>query len=234
LEGSLANGDFDQASDIDFVVVTDEPVSEKLFLELQAIHARIVKIDSAWAMQLEGSYISQSALRRHDPKQALHPNIERGEGEHLKLVIQDEGWIIYRYILRERGITLAGPDPKSLIDPISPNDLRGAMQPKLSGWASQLLNDPKDIIKQGYSSSYIILTLCRMLYTLEFGEVVSKRSAASWAEETVNEKWKTLIAQAWLERQNYHPVTLNSGEMQQTLSFIRYMLECSQQVKMHY
>jgi predicted nucleotidyltransferase len=233
LEGSLANGDFDQASDIDFVVVTDEPVAEKLFLELQAMHARIATIDSAWALQLEGSYISRSALRQHDPKQALHPNIERGESERLKQVTEDEGWMIHRYILRERGITLVGPDPKTLIDPISPNDLRRVMLPKLNGWANQLLNDPKDIIKQGYPSSCIILTLCRMLYTLEFGEVVSKRSAASWVEETLNEKWGTLIARAWLERQHYQPLALDSEDMKQTLSFIRYMLECSQQVKMH-
>jgi predicted nucleotidyltransferase len=232
LEGSLANGDFDQASDIDFVVVTDEPVSDKLFQELQAMHERIARIDSAWAMQLEGSYISQSALQRQEPKQALLPNIERGEGEHLKLVTQDEGWIIHRYILRERGITLVGPDPKTLIDPISPNDLRRVMLPELDGWASQLLDHPDEIIKRGYPSSYIILTFCRMLYTLELGEVVSKRSAASWAEGRVNNNWKTLIERAWLERQHYQPLTLNSDEMKQTLSFIRYMLECSRQVKM--
>jgi predicted nucleotidyltransferase len=230
LEGSLANGDFDQASDIDFVVVTNEPVSEKLFLELQAMHARLATIDSAWALQLDGSYISRSALRRHDPKQALHPNIERGEGERLIQVSHDEGWMIHRYILRERGITLTGPDPKTLIDPISLTDLRRTMLPKINAWASQLLNDPKDIVKRGYPSSYIILTLCRMLYTLEFGEVVSKRSAASWAEKTLSGKWETLIERAWLERQHYQPLALDSEDMTQTLRFMRYMLECSQQV----
>ena len=59
LEGSLANGDFDQDSDIDFVVVTDEDVSENLFSVLKRMHERIATIDSWCAIQLEGSYISQ-------------------------------------------------------------------------------------------------------------------------------------------------------------------------------
>src|SRR5688572_1516922 len=62
LDGSLATGDFDQDSDIDFVVVTDASVSENMFLSLQAMHERIMAIDSPWALRLEGSYISQRAL----------------------------------------------------------------------------------------------------------------------------------------------------------------------------
>jgi predicted nucleotidyltransferase len=74
LEGSLANGDFDLDSDIDFVVVTDEAISDDLFSALQAMHERIAMLDSRWAIQLEGSYVPQAALRRYDPDQALHPN----------------------------------------------------------------------------------------------------------------------------------------------------------------
>src|SRR5687768_17114395 len=46
LDGSLANGDFDQDSDIDFVAVTDEDISGDLFLALQAVHERLATIDS--------------------------------------------------------------------------------------------------------------------------------------------------------------------------------------------
>jgi len=106
LEGSLASGDFDEDSDIDFVVVTSEDISGDLFLALQAMHERIATMDSAFAVQLEGSFISQQGLRCFDPAHALHPNIERGEGERLKMVFHDDWWIIHRYIMRERGITL--------------------------------------------------------------------------------------------------------------------------------
>src|SRR5574337_1049179 len=113
LDGSLASGDFDQDSDTDFVVVTDEEISGDLFSALQAMHDRIATIDSGWAIQLEGSYISRHALRRYDPAHALHPNIERGQGERLKMIHHGADWVIHRHVLRERGITLAGPAPQT-------------------------------------------------------------------------------------------------------------------------
>src|SRR5438132_8364932 len=90
LDGSLASGDFDQESDIDFVVVTDIEITGDLFSALKAMHESIAAIDSPWAIQLEGSYLSQQALRRYDPANALHPNIERGRGERLKMIHHDE------------------------------------------------------------------------------------------------------------------------------------------------
>jgi predicted nucleotidyltransferase len=230
LEGSLANGDFDQDSDIDFVVVTDEDVAENLFLELRAMHERIATINSWCAIQLEGSYISRHALRRHDPEHALHPNIERGDGESLKMFCHDESWIVHRYILRERGITLIGPDPKTLIDPIARDELRMAMLPILNGWATQILNHPDEIINRGYQA-YIVLTLCRILYTLQFGDVVSKAKAAGWIKETTDKSWKLLIDRARISRHNNPQLMPGTEEVNQTLGFIRYVLERSRQVE---
>ena len=227
LEGSLANGDFDQDSDIDFVVVTDEDVSENLFSVLKGMHERIATIDSWCAIQLEGSYISQYALRRHDPDHAHHPNIERGDGECLKMAYHDEAWVIHRYILRERGITITGPDPETLIDPISPDELREAMLPTLKGWATRILNNPNVMSSRGYQS-YIVLTLCRILYTLQFGDVVSKPKAASWVKGAVSEKWKALIDRAWIGRHDNPQLTPDVDDIDQTLDFIRYTLEHSQ------
>jgi predicted nucleotidyltransferase len=152
LEGSLASGDFDRDSDIDFVVVADDAISGDLFSALQAMHERIAAIDSWWAIQLEGSYISRQAIRCYDPEQALHPNIERGSGERLKMVYHNAAWAIHRYILRERGITMTGPSPQTLIDPVPPDDLRQAMLPLLQGWATQILNHPNEINSRGYQS----------------------------------------------------------------------------------
>src|ERR1051325_5687082 len=152
LEGSLANGDFDEDSDIDFVVVTDEDISENIFAALYTMHERLNLLDTQWSTNLEGSYISQQALWRYDPNHVNHPNMQRGFGERLKMVPHDETWNIHRYILRERGIVIIGPDPKTLIDAVSPNDLRQAMLPALHGWATNILNNPNEIIHQGYQS----------------------------------------------------------------------------------
>jgi hypothetical protein len=223
LEGSLANGDFDEDSDIDFVVVTDEDVSENIFAALQAMHERINHLDTQWTINLEGSYIAQDALRRYDPKHAHYPNIERGFGERLKIVQHNGTWNVHRYILRERGITIIGPDPKTLIDPISPNELRQSMMPALHGWATQILNNPKAIVRQGYQS-YTVLSLCRILYTLEFGDIVSKRKAARWVKETQGEKWSALIDRAWIGRHNPQ-LPASTDDINQTLDLIRSILD---------
>lgn len=223
LEGSLTSGAFDQDSDIDFVIVTDEEVSPALFEELRAIHEQISTHASPWAIQLEGSYISQATLRRHDADKMVHPNLERGQGERLKLAVHDTGWNIHRSILRERGFTLAGPPPASLIDPVAPDDLRQAMVTVLEGWASRLLENPEQLHHRGYQS-YTMLSLCRILYTLAYGAVASKPVAAAWAQQTLGERWQGLIDRAWAGRsqpdQKADPEDVNG-----TLKFIRYALE---------
>jgi hypothetical protein len=226
LDGSLTSGDFDTASDIDFVAVTDEDVADGLFVALQAMHDRLAQIDSPWAIQLEGSYISRHAIRRYDPAHILHPNIERGEGERLKMAVHDEAWNIHRYVLRERGITLLGPEPKTLIDPISPEDLRRAMRPMLTGWLPDLLNNPSAISFRGYQC-YIVLSICRILYTLHLGAVVSKPTAAHWAQQNLDAQWSPLIESALHGR--IHGGDLRPEDLAGTLDFIRYALEFGRQ-----
>ncbi len=221
LEGSLTGSDFDPASDIDFVAVTDEEISGNLFLALQSMHDRFTTLDSPYAIHLEGSYIPKRALRRHDPQYMRHPNIERGGDERLKWVDHDESWNIHRYLLRERGIKILGPAPKTLIDPVSPDALRRAMLPALN-WAAKIRARE---IENGAYQAYIVLSLCRILYTLECGDVVSKRAAAQWAKETLDGNWAPLIERAWLRRQNLLPADL--ADVDETLGFIRYALERS-------
>ncbi len=230
LDGSLTSGDFDQDSDIDFVVVTDIDISGSLFSALQAMHDRIATIDSWCAIQLEGSYISRHALRRYDPAHALHPNIERGRGERLKMVEHDEAWAVHRCVLRERGITLAGPAPQTLIDPVAPADLRQAMLKTLHGWAASILDNPAQMKTCGYQS-YIVLTLCRILYTLHYGAVASKPVATGWAQDALDNRWTTLIERAWTGRHN-PGLEVSPDDVNGTLEFIRYALEQGKKLAM--
>lgn len=195
LEGSLANGGFDAGSDIDFVAVTETEVTEDEFLRLQAAHDDLAALDSPYAHELEGSYLSRRAVRRYDPALTVFPNIERGPGERLKIVDYGEAWVTHRWILRERGITLYGPPPAALVDPVSPADLRHSMQSLKGEWLAPLLADSSKIATQGYQS-YIVLTLCRVFYTLDTGAVASKQAAAAWAMEHLDPRWAPLIERA--------------------------------------
>ena len=183
LDGSLVAGDFDGDSDVDFVVVTEREVSPEDFLALQALHERLALLESPWAIQLEGFYVSRQALRRYDPALAPVPNLERGRGERLKWRQLGAGWLVHQAVLREHGLALAGPAPQGLIDPVAPAALRRAMRAMLAEWGGSLLQDPGQVASRGYQS-YIVLSMCRILFTLETGTIVSKRAAARWARRT--------------------------------------------------
>jgi len=226
LYGSLTSGDFDEDSDIDLLFVTDRELTGKLFSSLQALHARIAARDSHWATQLEVSYIPRRALRRRDPENCRHPHIDRGRGETLQLKEHDSDWVVQRHVLRERGLTLAGPDPRTLIDPVSPEDLRRAML-DLLWWLAEILEDPARISTRGYQS-YLVLTLCRILYTLRHGAVVSKRAAADWARQNLDARWLTLIERAWAGRHEPRGAAVPE-DVNGTLDFIRHTLGSARQ-----
>jgi len=229
LFGSLANGDFDEHSDIDVLVVTEAEITRACFLALQNLHEMINRLHSPWAIQIEASYIPRTALRRFDPARKLHPHMDRGNGETLHMLSHESDWVIQRHILRERGVVMIGPSLKTLIDPVSPNDLRKAVVDVLPLWANPILGDPSQISKRGYQS-YFVLSLCRMLYTLKHGKVLSKPAAADWAIDTLDSRWKPLIERALIGRQNPNQ-DASVEDIDETLQLIRYTLESSRTIQ---
>jgi len=229
LFGSLANGDFDEHSDIDVLIITDTEISDNIFSALKEMHEQITKLDSPWAIQLEVSYIPQNALRRYNSADNLHPHMDRGNGEMLHLMTHASDWIIQRHLLRERGVIITGPDLKTLIDPVSPNDMRQAIVDVLPLWVNPILEDPSQIKSRGYQS-FVVLSLCRMLYTLQYGTIVSKPVAAQWGQDTLGEQWTSLIKEAWLGRQS-PGLEARPTDIHGTLDLIRHTLEYSKQIE---
>ena len=223
LFGSLANGDFDVHSDVDVLVVTKDEITRETFSALYLMHERIAVINSPWATQLEVSYVPQTTLRRHDPSNNKHPHIDRGSGEKLHTMQHDSDWIIQRYILRERGLTIVGPEPRSLIDPISSSDLKQAVLDILHNWIKGFLEDPSLLETRGYQS-YTVLTLCRILYTYRFGTIVSKPVAVEWVKANFNRQWKPLIKQAWIDRQSPN-APARPEDVKATMGMIKYALK---------
>lgn len=218
LWGSLATGDFDPGtSDIDLVAVTTGVVSSETFIALEAMHARIAATRLYWANRMEVDYLSQDSLRRYDPAGDRHPRI--GVGERLHWQPPDSTGIIKRHILRERGLVLAGPDLKSHIDPVSPDDLRLACRGDLVEWWAPKLNDPPYLRTREYQA-YAVLTMCRLLYTIEHGTTVSKPVAGRWALQTLDPSWAPLIQRALVWRHDSGPDYLDEA-----LDFIRFTLK---------
>jgi len=202
LSGSLALGDFSpDSSDIDFVVVTDADLLDDILPSLRAIHAHFNASGSLWATEVEATYILRDALRRYDSARARHPHIERGAGEVLDMDHLDTAWVLQYYILREHGVIVAGPAPRTLIDLINPREMRRAAAARMRAWWGTMLDDPAPLHRTelGYQA-YAVLAMCRMLYTLDTGGVVSKSVAAHWAQWTLGERWIGLIDRALAKR----------------------------------
>jgi hypothetical protein len=222
LHGSLASGDFDpqRSADIDFVVVTADQLPDEMLPALEAMHARIAASGLKWATRLEGDYIPRPALRRYDPTRARYPHF--GMDGHFDVEQHDSNGVIQRHAIRKHGVVVAGPAPQTLIDPVQPNDLRRAALAILREWWSPQLHDSARLHSSEYQA-YAILTMCRALYTLQYGVVVSKPVAARWAQQELGEPWAALIERALAWR---HDAELDS--LNETLNFIRYTLERSQ------
>jgi hypothetical protein len=220
LHGSLASGDFDpQRSDIDFVVVTAGALPDALIPALAALHMRLIDSGLKWALKLEGTYFPQQVLRRYAPSETLYPSLNEARfymGGH------GSDWVIQSHILREQGLVMAGPAPRSWIDPVAPDDLRRAMRELLRDWWAPMLHDTARLRSDEYQA-YAILTMCRALYTLETAAVVSKPVAARWAQAAVGARWAALIERALAAKPGM-PLDM----LDEALDMIHYTLEYSQ------
>lgn len=219
LYGSLASGDFNpDTSDIDFLVVTDHSLSEEKIAALESMHTQIWAGGMKWSDKLEGSYIPQKDIRRYRPDNLPCPAINEG-----KFYIDRHGsdWIIQRYIVREYGVVIAGPDPKTLIDPITPDEVRAAVMGIFHEWWVPMLDDSTWLREHGSNyHGYTVITMCRTLHALHHGRIVSKPVAIQWARENLDSGWHPLIERAVASQYGRHAEFLN-----ETLDFIRFTKE---------
>jgi hypothetical protein len=199
LYGSLAWGDFDpDSSDIDFLIVTAGMLDGNTTDALNAMHQGIWKSGLKWAAKLEGSYLPKEHLQRFEKSGRLYPTVNEG---NFYLAPHGSDWIIQRHIIREHGVVVAGPDPKSMIDLVGPDEIRCAVTNILEEWWFPMLEDPSWLRDRGTKyHAYAILTMCRSLYALKHGEVVSKPVAARWAQKELGRKWARVISRSLVGR----------------------------------
>lgn len=227
LQGSFATGDWDADSDVDFIIALDHEVegAEGDLPALQAMHGRLYDLDTDWAKHLEGSYFPRETLRRDDPARTPLLYLDNTSRE---LIRSDHcNTRVVRWSVRECGITLAGPDPRELIDPVSADDLRREVLSTMRDWAEQLFANPAEMDNRWYQP-FAVLSYCRMLHTLHTGRIGSKPAGAQWAIHALDSRWAGLIERAWQERPNPSLKVrqrADSDDLKSTLEFIRYALD---------
>jgi hypothetical protein len=225
LQGSFAVGDFDQHSDVDYVVVVEDELTSDQVEALQVMHGQVYALDPEWAKHLEGSYFPRAILRDHAEWGRDLWYLDHGA---RSLIRSDHcNTALVRWVVREKGVTLAGPPPKTLVDPLPEDMLRSEMFGTLTRWGRQILDDPAPYNNRFYQG-FIVLNYCRMLHDLHRGYPGSKREGAEWAKSNLDPSWSGLIDRAWdcrpdPARQVRQPA--DPGDFERTLRFVEYVMD---------
>ncbi|MDI9887023.1 DUF4111 domain-containing protein [Streptomyces sp. HNM0645] len=196
VQGSFALGAGDAHSDCDFIVATTELPRGDAETELRRLHDGIPARPGFWTQHIEGSYADTASLR--DAGGLGVPWLFCDHG-HRELIWDTHCNNLHtRWILRNHGITLAGPPIADLVDEVPPDALRAAMRADLPEvlrgirtWASFDL---------AWTQRYTVTTYCRVLYSLQTGRVASKRGALEWACRNLEARWRPLLTQVMDDR----------------------------------
>jgi predicted nucleotidyltransferase len=231
LVGSIASGDFDLDSDVDFLVVTTTELTETNMKPLQNIQIKIHDIDCYPAKHLEGSYISIRDLNNWNTigEKKLY-YFDNGSTSY-ELSTHDNQWHV-RWILRERGITLVGQKPETVLQSIPLDELSNEIKRtmlQVKRFFEDEINHPLSFFNSRFGQSFTVLTYCRMLHTLHTGTVQSKKAGVQWAKQFLNPKWVDIIDQAWNERKGVR-FGVKIGQrakltlLYETLEFIKFAI----------
>nr|MBA3401582.1 DUF4111 domain-containing protein [Actinomycetota bacterium] len=125
-----------------------------------------------------------------------------------------------RWTLRERGITLAGPDPRTLVAEVPADALRSRMPPLIESFLPDLFTWTSFDV--AWSQRYAVTTLCRMLYTLDTGDVASKQASLEWGKHALAPAWHDLIQQALDDRAVAWDDPPRTGSVEATIAFAAY------------
>ncbi len=215
--GSIANNSFNQeTSDIDCYIITTAILPDNLIRQIEAMHKEFYLSNIPYAKRIEISYIPQHDLLNFDPNN-IRPYFNEGRFYQAHY---GNNFLIELFVLRENGISIAGPDIRELIKEISTQDLQQAIKNNLYEYWEIVLSDFSKLGRSDYQT-FAILTMCRTLYSLKTGCVASKIEAARW---TISHypNWKDLIKHVLIWKHN-----AELSRLEETQRFIRFVLDIS-------
>ena len=139
------------------------------------------------------SYIDRVAIKRFRPGERFHPR--SGDDAPFEWYEHRQNWVLERWAVREHGVILVGPDPRTLIDPITPEEIREAVASELrirvDDWATGGPT-PGWLLHRG-AQVFEVETVCRALHTLSTGELRTKPRAVTMGEADPACGWQPLL-----------------------------------------
>lgn len=218
LTGSLTYGDFNHdSSDIDFLAVHSNDLSEAKLSEIKDLHKIIAEKVPHWAKSLEGSYIPIVMLDSIETPLQERPYVNGGKVSYCQY---GNEWVINLYALQECGLVIYGSPLSGLIPKVTIDQVREASKKDLlKDWVPKI-TDPDAFNHPLYDSehikNYAVLTMCRILHRANNDNIASKKIASKWVKKQYPQ-WEDLIdrAEAWKHGKQM-------GTTEEVQSFMRF------------
>lgn len=193
LMGSLSYGDFiPERSDIDLTVVVKEPISQEKLKQIEQLHLELEQKHIKWTKRVECQYVPLEMFKHILPVELRRPYY--GAGKFHPEALYGNEWLINNYFLYKHGISLVGLEFKELIKPIDTKEVQKASARDLfREWVPKIGNST--FFKNSHFQSYVVLNVCRILYTVICSDFASKVVSAEWVKKEYPQ-WKNLIEKA--------------------------------------
>jgi predicted nucleotidyltransferase len=224
--GSIALGAFEElASDIDVLALTRGEWSPPELKQLEMLHQRLIRAYPL-GRRLEVFYIPERYLGVAQPdtlKGTLAPYPAFHDGR-LSPATREGLNAVTWWILQHHGLRLLGPERAALPLDVAWADVLATMRYNLEVYYARKLKRPH-VYWFDAGVEFGVSNLCRVLTTIEDGEIVSKSAALKRWRSRLPERWQPLLDEAW--RLRHHPrqpalYRQRWRRMQETLAFISY------------
>ncbi|MDM5190589.1 DUF4111 domain-containing protein [Bacillus sp. DX4.1] len=194
--GSIALGAFHlETSDVDFVTVIAEPVSEAEKIRISELHKKLSK--STLGKRMDGMYIPLADLGKYNEEMPQYVYCADGKINVGHWDVNAVTW----WMVKNRGITIMGKEANELPFTVIWNDVVETMKYNVEQYWSQKASRPYLFLIEEWVESAVV-TMGRILYTLEHETIVSKDKGLQYIMQSSSEEWEPLLQEVHRIRHN--------------------------------
>lgn len=196
LYNSVALGKFEpKGSDIDFVVILNRPLSTEVLGQLALLH-REIEQSFPYGERLDGMYLLKENIGKGNGDMLPYPYANGGD-------FYNEGFYdvnnVTWWVIKEHECAIESPSLKKHLENFSFDSVLKTLSYNVHQYWAPKLKTP-EIFAEDMWVEFSVLTLSRIYYTLDTGNIISKREAClSYMDAQPH--WQDVIEEALAVRE---------------------------------
>lgn len=190
LYGSITNSSFNsKRSDVDCLVITARELSDTQFRKLGAWLNEACQ-SNPWTSRLQISFLLRDQVLTMNARACHYQfgQLTRDSSDGNPII-----WLDYQ----RGGKLLHGPEVETFLPAITPEIFSTALKRELGYLREEISDNPASAWRDvPLYRAYAVLTVCRILYSLEHQGITSKPTAAKWVIKRWPKLWTKVINKA--------------------------------------